>query len=139
MSLQASDDVRKVKDWIMSRGEGSRHHGFPVLDDKGRITGFVTRRDLYDADSGDAGIVAKLVKRPPAVVFEDNTLREAADHMVRERLGRLPVVSRKDPRKVVGIISRADLLSAHQQRLQEEGVSSKALRLGTLPKWRSAD
>src|SRR5947209_4197114 len=123
----------------MARGEGSRHQGFPVLDAHSHIIGFVTRRDLYDADAESAGTVAKLVKRAPAAVFEDNTLGEAADHMVRERLGRLPVVSRKDARKVVGIISRADLLSAHQQRLQEEGVSSKALRLGTLPKWRSAD
>jgi len=39
--------------------------------------------------------------------------------MVREGVGRLPVVERKAPRRVIGIISRSDLLSAHQRRLAE--------------------
>jgi predicted transcriptional regulator len=51
------------------------------------------------------------------VVFEENTLREAADHMVREKVGRLPVVSRSAPRQLVGIISRSDLLDAHRGRI----------------------
>ena len=53
----------------------------------------------------------------PAVVFEENTLREAADHMVHESVGRLPVVARAAPRTVIGILSRSDLLSAHRHRL----------------------
>jgi CBS-domain-containing membrane protein len=32
-------------------------------------------------------------------------------------VGRLPVVSRENPRLVVGIISRSDLLAAHAPRL----------------------
>ena len=39
--------------------------------------------------------------------------------MVREGVGRLPVVSREDPRKVVGMLTRSDLLSAHRRRLEE--------------------
>ena len=45
-----------------------------------------------------------------------------ADHMVREDIGRLPVVSREDPRKVVGMITRSDLLRAHEKRLAEHGI-----------------
>jgi predicted transcriptional regulator len=37
--------------------------------------------------------------------------------MVVEGVGRLPVVSRDNPRKLVGIISRSDLLAAHAPRL----------------------
>jgi chloride channel protein, CIC family len=77
----------------------------------------VTRRDLLDPETDDAITVGSLVSRRPAVVFEDNTLREAADHMVHEGVGRLPVVSRDAPRKVIGIISRSDLLAAHRPRL----------------------
>ena len=47
------------------------------------------------------------------------SLREAADHMVREDVGRLPVVERGDPSRVTGILTRSDLLSAHAQRLDE--------------------
>ena len=63
--------------------------------------------------------VGDLIHRPPAVVFADMSLREAADHMVREEVGRLPVVDRSDPSRVVGILTRSDLLSAHAQRLDE--------------------
>jgi chloride channel protein, CIC family len=63
--------------------------------------------------------VSSLVHRAPAVIFEDSTLREAADQMVHERVGRLPVVTRTDPNRVVGVISRSDLLAAHGSRLEE--------------------
>jgi CBS domain-containing protein len=54
-----------------------------------------------------------------AVAFEGNSLREAADHMVRERVGRLPVVARDQ--RIVGIITRSDLLEAHALRLGVSG------------------
>lgn len=56
-------------------------------------------------------------RRAPAIVFDDSTLREAADHMVEESVGRLPVVNRSNPRRVIGIITRSDILSAHKRRL----------------------
>lgn len=58
-----------------------------------------------------------IIRRPPAVVYGDNTLRDAADLMVNEGIGRLPVVERTAPRRVIGIISRSDLLAAHASRL----------------------
>jgi CIC family chloride channel protein len=58
-----------------------------------------------------------LVQRMPVVVFSDNTLRDAADQMVRAGVGRLPVVNRAAPRCVIGMISRSDLLGAHAGRL----------------------
>jgi predicted transcriptional regulator len=51
------------------------------------------------------------------VVYEDSSLRDAADHMVTEEVGRLPVISRDGNLEVVGIISRSDLLTAHRPRL----------------------
>jgi hypothetical protein len=40
------------------------------------------------------------------------------DHMVREGVGRLAVVSREHPAQVVGVITRSDLLSGHRRRLR---------------------
>jgi H+/Cl- antiporter ClcA/CBS domain-containing protein len=93
------------------------HQGFPVVDRDGRLLGVVTRRDFIDREPFTR--VGDLIHRPPAVVFSDMSLREAADHMVREEVGRLPVVERADPSLVVGILTRSDLLSAHAQRLDE--------------------
>ncbi|MEA2344995.1 MAG: hypothetical protein QOF63_3164 [Thermoanaerobaculia bacterium] len=93
------------------------HQGFPVVDRDGRLLGVVTRRDFIDREPFTR--VGDLIRRAPAVVFSDMSLREAADHMVREEIGRLPVVERADPSHVVGILTRSDLLSAHPQRLDE--------------------
>ena len=94
------------------------HQGFPIVDVNGKLIGVLTRRDFVDRDP-DTPLRA-LVKRPPAVVFLDMSLRDAADHMVREDVGRLPVVDRTDPARLVGIITRSDLLKIHARRLEEE-------------------
>jgi predicted transcriptional regulator len=53
------------------------------------------------------------------VIFDDSSLREAADQMAREGVGRLPVVSRLEPQRIIGILSRSDLIEAHLRRLEE--------------------
>jgi CBS domain-containing protein len=95
------------------------HQGFPVVDDAGRLAGVVTRRDFVDPSKPETLTVAELVRRAPAVIFPDNSLREAADQMVREKVGRLPVVERNAPHRLVGFITRSDLLRAHERRLAE--------------------
>jgi chloride channel protein, CIC family len=133
VTLHRDDLVGDVREWIVSHAEGSTHHGFPVLDKSENLIGFITRRDIVEAQDKSKSI-GHMIHRAPAVVFEDNTLREAADHMVREGLGRLPVVHRRDPRKITGMISRADLLTAHQQRLQEEFTPTRSIN--PFERWR---
>jgi len=94
------------------------HQGFPVVDAQGHVVGVVTRRDYLGKPPSTR--VRDLITRPPSVVFADMSLREAADHMVRENVGRLPVVSRENSRKLIGIVTRSDLLTAHARRLSEE-------------------
>ena len=107
----------------------SRHQGFPIVADQGLLAGLLTRRDLTDPAVPVSATLRSLIHRPPALAFEDNSLREAADQMVRENVGRLPVVSRKEPRRLIGLISRSDLLSAHARRLQELDQASTHLKI----------
>jgi CBS domain-containing protein len=117
VSLRADDAVENVRDWIVSRAPGSTHQGYPVLDANSAIVGVVTRRDLLDLELPVTAQIRDLVRGPAVVIYGDNTARQAADHMVTYDVGRLPVVSRDDPRRVVGIVSRSDLLRAHRPRL----------------------
>ena len=121
ISIRSSQSVGDVRGWLNSIGNekgAGTHQGFPILDEESLLVGVVTRRDLFDTARPDDMPVARLVKRRAAVVYEDNTLRDAADHMVIEGVGRLPVVPRDNSRKVVGMISRSDLLRAHAPRLE---------------------
>ena len=117
-TLGANDALSAVRDWLASDVEHTTHQGFPVLDDAGLLVGVVTRRDLLDPSHEGTRCVRDVVRRAPVVVFEDSTLRDAADQMVLERVGRLPVVQRDATRRLVGIVSRSDLLAAHAPRLE---------------------
>ena len=118
VTLRADDELALVRAWLAAGADGATHQGFPVLDADGRLVGVVTRRDLLDPVHDDGAPLRTVVRRPPVVVYDDNTLRDAADQMVVERVGRLPVVRRGADREVIGIVSRSDLLAAHAPRLE---------------------
>ena len=121
VSVRANQTLAEVRNWLGQGGTApggpSTHQGFPVLDEDSLLIGVVTRRDLLDPSYADDEYVAETIKRSAAVAYEDSTLRDAADHMILEGVGRLPVVSRDNPRVVLGIITRSDLLAAHAPRL----------------------
>jgi H+/Cl- antiporter ClcA len=129
VTLDGANTVQATRDWIESRAEGSGHQGFPVVDGDGCLVGVVTRRNITDPAVDGAITVRSLVMRPPVIIYPDNTAREAADHMVHEQVGRLPVVTREDPRRVVGILSRSDLLGAHERRLTMQSRAERSLAI----------
>src|SRR5436305_14251206 len=97
-----------------------------------RSVGVFTLRYLLDTANDGATHVRHLIKQSPRVVYDDLTLRNAADHMVNHDIGRLPVVRRDRPGEVIGMITRSDLLGAHRRRLTEsrEAVAGFRMRNG---------
>jgi H+/Cl- antiporter ClcA/predicted transcriptional regulator len=127
VSLRANQTIADIRAWLTSAGATTKHQGFPVLDEQNRLLGVVTRRHFYDAALDDEAEVRSLIQRGPLVVREDHTLREAADHMVETEVGRLVVVGKDAPHRMVGIITRGDLLAAHAKRLKEARQVSRHL------------
>lgn len=134
VTLQTEQTVGEVRRWIASHAVGTSHQGFPVLDQNGVLHSVITRRTLMDPSVPEASSLADQAKRPPVVVYDDNTLRDAADHMVRHGIGRLPVIERSTL-TLVGIVTRSDLLSAHRHRLSETSEPTRHIswRAGTKP------
>ncbi len=114
VTLPAEMAVQAARDWLGSGAAGSDHQGYPVVERDGHLLGLLTRRDLLAAPS--AGELRALIQRPPVIVFTDSTLRQALDQMLAAGVGRLIVVERAQPRLAVGILTRSDLLGAHQDR-----------------------
>jgi len=129
VALDADDAIEEVRDWMASREDESRHQGFPVVDKDGTLLGVVGRGDLLDLELPIDAKVRDVIKRPPVVISAESTVRQAADHMVRQGVGRLPVVTRADPDHVVGIVTRSDLLAAHATRLDSANRASRTIRL----------
>lgn len=129
VSLKSNQTIAGVRRWLVEKKIDSHHHGFPVLDENDKLLGVITYRDIIEAKAPLDQSITRLITRPPAVVYEDSSLRVASDHMVLEGVGRLPVVSRDNPGKMIGIISRSDILSMHDKRLRETYKKMRNIRI----------
>jgi chloride channel protein, CIC family len=99
------------------------HQGYPVLDGSGCLAGVVTRSNLIQLSLPEdlsGRTVGELITQTPVVCFRDETCRTAAERMADAGVGRLPVVAPEDPRRLVGIITRSDLLKARRRYLELE-------------------
>ena len=131
-TLRADFTVAEARSWLETGDTKASHQGFPLVDADGMLVGVITRRDIFMPQVEADQRLSDLLTRPPVVVFETSTLRDAADLMVVEHVGRVPVVLRDDPRRVVGILSRSDLLGAHAPRLKAARQASRTRRIGWL-------
>ena len=91
------------------------HKGYPVLDGE-RVIGLVTRHQILHA--ADDVTLKELITRPPVIAFPEESLRTALERMLTTGVGRLIVVDRNAPDRVVGLLTRSDVLAAHQHRLE---------------------
>ncbi|MEZ4585461.1 MAG: chloride channel protein [Gemmatimonadales bacterium] len=118
VTVAGDQTVGEIRNWLSSETTPG-HQGFPVLDSAGQPLGVLTRRDLLNPKAPTTARLAALIARPPIVVGERGSLREAADLMVRERIGRLLVVAADGSGRPWGSSPRSDILAAHERRLDE--------------------
>lgn len=129
ITLNTSDELGDVRAWLNSGRQETRHQGYPVVDDNGRIRGVVTRRNLFNPNLPQVKRLGDMLEGEPITVYETHTLREAADHMVANGVGRLIVVDHEDPHPVIGMLTRGDVLRAHAPRIKEARESSRRIRI----------
>jgi CIC family chloride channel protein len=96
-----------------------RHRRFPVLDRSGDLTGVVTATDLeraLQANTPRSATVSQIGTplSDLVVAYPDESIGDVLVKMGPRGLGRLPVVSRANPRKLVGLIAREDIIRAYQ-------------------------
>ena len=124
--LPAGIPVRELAERIARHEpEVSRHQGMLLMDADKRLAGIITRGDILrslDEDPSGAMTLLEAGSRKMIVTHPDETLHEAAAKMLRNNIGRLPVVDRKDPQHVVGYLGRPGIMAARLHRLHEEHV-----------------
>jgi CBS domain-containing protein len=125
-ALAAEMKVGELADRIAKHDPAvSRHQGMVILDSDGRLAGMITRGDVLralDADPLGAMSVLEAGSRDVIVTYPDEVLHEASVKMLRRNIGRLPVVDRDDPKKVLGYLGRPGIMAARLRRLHEEHV-----------------
>ena len=109
-TVQESDDLKLAAQILL--WHGARH--LPVLRD-GRVVGVLSERDLLarQAALGQRAAgqmsVGEAMSAPALVARPDEDLAVAAERMLENRVGCLPVI---DQGALVGMLTRSDLLRA---------------------------
>ncbi|MEV4349472.1 CBS domain-containing protein [Actinoplanes sp. NPDC049596] len=128
LSVDVAASYRDVVDLLI----GHRLSAVPVIDSLGQVVGVVSEADLLrkiefagageprlfeshhrrgERRKAEASTVAELMSAPAVVAFGDTSIAAAARLMERERVKRLPVIDGLG--RLIGIVSRGDLLKAH--------------------------
>ncbi len=103
----------------------TKHQGVFLVDVKSDLAGIITRADLMRAlekDPSGKMTVLEAGTRNLVVTHPEEVLYDAAARMLRSNVGRLPVVSREDSKRVVGYLGRSGVMAARLRRLEEESV-----------------
>lgn len=98
------------------------HSGYIVLDDQGDLYGVVALSDLeraLEAGKTDAR-VRDICTQNVVTAFPDETLEDALRQFGALDVGRIPVVDRRQPKRLLGVLRRSDIVHAYSHALVDK-------------------
>jgi len=100
----------------------THYHGTVVVDEDRLLQGVVSLSDLEQAQKQQlvTGKVADIQVTNVHTVFPDQTLKAALRQFGALDVGRIPVVDRSNPRYVVGLLRRGDIVRAYSHAHMDE-------------------
>jgi len=120
-SVHESATLRELKQAYVASGKGC----VQVVDDDGRLIGIVTFADLQpyllDTSRDDQLHAGDVCNREVRTIREDGSLLEAVRIFDLAGYEQLPVVSRRDPRRVLGILPRNAVFSTYHKLIVRHG------------------
>ncbi|MBL7119498.1 MAG: chloride channel protein [Dehalococcoidia bacterium] len=104
---------------LISELHQSGHHGFPMVDESGDFVGVVTLEDVEAAISrGDYALTAAdVATKSPIVAYPGQSIHDAVAQLGGRDVGRIPVVDRNNPKRLLGVLRRHDIVRAYAKAL----------------------
>ena len=101
--------------------EQTHHTNFPLVNAAGELTGIISVQDfmgvVFEKDLLDLVVVKELATTEVITVHAEEDLDTAMRRIGYRNIEQLPVVDRENRRKLYGIISRRDMVSAYNRAL----------------------
>ncbi|RLG24158.1 chloride channel protein [Methanosarcinales archaeon] len=112
MPVHPPNSVQTVMNLIYKYG----HIGYPVIEDD-RLVGIVTFKDAerIPPEDREETSVNQIMTTSLIVTYPDESLEAALRKLILNNIGRLPVVDRDDPSKILGILTKSDIIRMHAQ------------------------
>lgn len=119
--MYSSDTIHRFHQLVKETG----HSRYPVVDEFHRVVGIVTAKDVMRYESDEK--IEKAMTKNPIMVTPKTSLASAAHEMVWEGIEMLPVVD--DHRRLLGVISRQDVIKSLQYMQKQPQVGETILEL----------
>lgn len=106
--------------------------GFPVVDE-GRLVGMITFDDIrrIPPHEQEKMTVKEAAVRAPITINPHQSAKMAMDIMYENDVGRLAVVEKDDAQKLIGIITRSDVIRAYEREMKRsQDEASKQVGYG---------
>jgi CIC family chloride channel protein len=90
-----------------------QHHiSYPMTDEKGEPAGWVTLEEASSIPKTqrDTTLVSQIARRKLVVAYPDETALDAFKRMSENKTGRILVFERANPKKLLGIVTKTDLM-----------------------------
>ncbi|PLX87441.1 MAG: chloride channel protein [Desulfuromonas sp.] len=104
--------------------ERTHHTNFPLVNAAGELTGIISVQDfmgvVFEKDLMDLVVVKELATTDVITVHAEEDLDTAMRRIGYRNIEQLPVVDRETHRKLHGIISRRDMVSAYNRELMSK-------------------
>lgn len=122
--INAEMKVSELADLIARHDpQVSGRQGTLIVDETENLVGIITRGDVVRALENSANgdlTVLEAGTQDLIVAYPDEILHDAVTKLVRNNIGRLPVVSRVAPHRILGYLGRASVMTARLRRVEEE-------------------
>ena len=118
--LNIENTIKEAREWIKENGilEGQAT-AFTLVDDEGILAGTIKRKVLFDKHHPHNTPLTELVTGIGPYIYEENRLSLAIDLMAKYEIDILPVIAHGRDKKVIGVLSHKEILSAYSRRRHE--------------------
>jgi CIC family chloride channel protein len=104
----------------------SKHNSFPVVNEKGHLTGVITFVDyhdvVFDEHLKDLVVAKEVATAEVVTVSLDDNLYDTMEKITLKDFSILPVVSPNNPSQLLGVLSRRDVFSAYNNAVIKKSI-----------------
>jgi len=120
-------ETARLKNIILSAQESYYPH-FLVMNDKDELVGMLTMRDLKNClpeieDLSELIVAADIMTKNIYCITQDDNLATAFEIFEGKQISTLPVVDVNNPKRVVGVLKKSDLILAYNQKILKTDMS----------------
>jgi CIC family chloride channel protein len=107
---------------LLTKLRNTGHHGFPVVDRDGNFYGCVSLSDVETIMTMSKGYpksvtVGDITTKSVIVAYPDEYIHDVLVKFGTQDVGRIPVVDRSNPKHLIGVLRRHDIIHAYAKAI----------------------